>query len=89
MNGTRINIESYKRDILNLKELSDKKLDFDWVDGTEYTIGDEVVLTDRNGILSDYEVYSNYSNISINGNNLIIKVANKVGNDTIKLKRKR
>lgn len=87
--GNRIDIEDYKNDILNLIEEYNKKINFDLQNGQVFIVGEEIVLTDNNGVLSDYEVVSvDYSDVSIDDNELIIKVGNAIGREKITLRRK-
>lgn len=87
--GERVDIESYKNNILSLVEDYNKKIDLDFEDGQVYTVGDEIVIEDKNSILSDYEVVSSlYSDVSIEGNSLVIKVGNEIGKEKIELRRK-
>ena len=90
VDGERINIESYKNEIFSLIE-SDKgwDLDFELKDGQAHTVGEEVMLSDKNGYLSQYEVVSSkYSEVSIEGDNLVVKVGNVIGTEVIELKKK-
>lgn len=88
VNGERINIDSYKEEILKLKGLYDRKLDLEWESGQAYKVGEEIVLSDNNDVLSEYEVVSSkYSDVSIDGNNLVIKVGNVLGEEQISLRK--
>ena len=87
--GTRIDIGIYKETILTLKDEYDKKIEFGNIDGRAFSVGEDNVLTDNNGVLFDYEVVSSkYSEVNIKGNDLVIKVGNVIGKEQIELKRK-
>ena len=89
VDGSRIDIDFYKEEILRLIDLENKRIDFDGDDGRVYKVGSEFVLEDKNGILDKYEVVSSkYSDVVIDGNRLVFKVGNVMGEDVIKLKRK-
>jgi uncharacterized surface anchored protein len=85
VDGDRIDIEEYKMEILELKELYDRRLNLEI--GQVYKVNKEIVIED-NGFI-DYEVVSSkYSNVSIEDNKLIIKVGNIIGEERIELKKK-
>ena len=85
VDGDRIDIEEYKLEILELKELYDESLGIEI--GQVYKVGDEIVID--NEMISNYEVVSSkYSDVSISNNSLVIKVRNVIGNEEIKLKKK-
>ena len=87
VDGDRIDIEEYKDDILELKELYDSELDLEWKDGQVYKVEDEIVI--ENAMLSNYEVLSSkYSDVSIDNNSLVINVGNAIGEEEIELKKK-
>ena len=90
MNGTRIDVEFYKNEILSLRNSYLCDLNFDFQNGNIYEFGDKVSLNVISGDLSWYEVVSsNYSKVWIEGNTLQIEVADKyVGEEKIVLKRK-
>lgn len=89
VDGVRINIDSYKEEILMLKKLYDKKIDLEWNSGQAYKVNSEIVIKDNNNILSDYEVVSaKYSDVSIENDSIVIKAGNVIGEERIELKRK-
>jgi len=89
VDGMRINIDSYKDEILNLRNLYNRNLDLEWIDGQTYKVGQDIIIKDNNGVLSDYEVVSSkYSDVSIVGNNLLIRMNNVINEDMIELRRK-
>ena len=89
VDGDRIDIEEYKGDILELKELYDRKLDLEWTNGQAYKVGKKVIIEDKNNMLSNYEVVSSkYSNVFIEDNNLVIEVGNVIGEERIELRKK-
>ena len=89
VNAEIININSYKNEILELRDWYNKELNLNWYDEQFYTIGDEIVLSDGNNVLSDYEVVSSkYSDVFINDNQLVIKVGNAIDEEIIELRRK-
>lgn len=65
-----INVDKEKKEILGLVDKHFIKPSFS---GNRFTInyGEDIVLTDENGILNEY--YTNDDNVSIEGNRLIIK----------------
>lgn len=90
MDGPRINIDFYKDKILELRNLYNKELNFEWFDEQTFAINDKIVLTDNNNILFDYEVVSSkYSDVSIDGDKLIIKVGNVIDEEQIELRKKK
>ena len=90
VNGERINIESYKDEILALKARYYEQVLFDWKDGQEYFNGEKISLLDSAGVLADYEVVSSgHSKVSINDNYLNIEVSDDyVGREEIILRKK-
>lgn len=87
--GERIDIEEFKNDILRLIELDNVELNFSFEEGQAFYVGDELILVDSNEILKNYEVSSSkYSNVFIDGNKLVIKVGNHIGEEEIILRRK-
>ena len=82
--GSVINIDAEKNEIERLISRSNIRPSFN-NQTINATVGDEVILTDTNNILSDYFVYDNGNqDISVNGNQLKIKV-NNTGDNQIKL----
>ena len=90
VNGKRINIDSYKREILELMSNYYKRVSFDWIDGSVVKVGEEISLFDFAYVLSEYEIVSSgHSDVKIEGNILKIKIGNDyVGRDSIVLKKK-
>lgn len=90
VNGTRINIESYKAEILNLRRRYYNQASFDWIDGQKYSGGEKITLQDIALVLSDYEIASSgHSKVSIVGNTLNIEVSNDyIGMEEIILRKK-
>ena len=82
--GSIINIDAEKNEIERLIARSNVRPSFN-NQTVNAVIGDEVILTDTNNILSDYSVYDGGNqDVSINGNQLKIKV-NNTGDSQIKL----
>ena len=82
--GSVIDISAEKNEIERLIARSNTRPSFHR-ERINAVIGDEVILTDTNNILSDYSIYDNAGqDVSINGNQLKIKV-NNTGDKQIKL----
>ena len=90
VNGTKINIDSYKNEILQLRTSYYYSVTFDWIDGQVYSIGQEISLIDVAQVLSNYEVISTVrSKAWIDGNRLNIQVSDDyVGRESIVLRKK-
>lgn len=90
INGPRINIDSYKRDILVLMSNYYHSAKFSWTDGQIVDLGEEIILEDFSQVLSNYEIVSmGHADAKIEGNYLKIKVGDDyVGQDQIILKKK-
>ena len=84
--GDRIYIDFEKNEIMSLVNHFSLKPSFDSTLVTGM-YNDEVVLVDKNRVLSNYEISSTNNSVSIDGNKLIIKLSS-LGTDTIKLTRK-
>lgn len=84
----RINIENEKNEIINLVNNHYVTPSFD--DTTlEVNMGDEITITDNNGVLNNYEIYSSSLNgVEINGNTLKIKSNNTSGENEIQFIKK-
>lgn len=84
----RINIENEKNEIINLVNNHYTTPSFD--DTTiEVNMGDEITITDNNGVLSNYEIYSSsLSGVEINGNTLKVKSNNTSGENEIQFIKK-
>lgn len=78
-----INIDYYKNQILGLVDSYEITPNFNF--RSKYIVGDEVTLEDKNNVLSGYEVSKN-NNVSIDGNNIKIKVID--GDNSFILSRK-
>lgn len=89
-NGPRINIESYKNEILSLVKENERKLSLRFTNGRTYVIGDVLSIKAMDGDLSLYEVIdSGHSSVSIFDNTLNIQIGtNYVGREKIILKKK-
>lgn len=88
--NTKINIDSYKNKIRSLFSDYNKTPAIYWNNGGEVRLGQELVLKDYASVLGDFEVVSSgHSNVSINGNDLIIKFSdNYLGKEEITLRKK-
>lgn len=92
VNGERINIDSYKNEILNLVKDYEKGINLDnYTNGMDVRIGDIVKLSDVNENLEYYEVISSEHNtVNVVGNDIYIKFdTDYIGSDSIVLKRKK
>ena len=85
--GNMINISYEKNEIMSLVNHYYLKPSFD---GTSISgiYQDEIVLVDKNNVLTNFDVISTNNSVSIDGNKLIIKL-NSLGNDEIVLSRKK
>ena len=84
--GDMINIDTEKNEIMSLVNHYYLKPSFDSTLVTGL-YQDEIVLVDKNKVLSNYEVVSTNNDVLIDGNNLIIKLSS-LGDDKITLIRK-
>lgn len=86
--GEEIDLSKEKEEILKLVEQYDVKPSFN-TQTVEGNIGDEIVLTDENGVLSQFELdYDGNHQITIDGNQLIIKLDDTtIGEETIRFKK--
>ena len=85
--GNMIDISYEKNEILSLVNRYNLKPSFD----NSYVSGiynDEIVLVDKNNVLSNYDVFSSSNIVSIDGNKLHIKLSSSGSSDII-LKRKK
>jgi len=86
--GDVIDVSDEKEEIMNLVNNHYVKPSFD----NEFITGyynEEIILTDSNNVLEGYEVYSNGGNfVRIDDNDLYVKL-NELGENTIKLRRKK
>ena len=92
VSGDRINIDSYKNEILNLVNDYEKGINFNvYTNGMDVRIGDIVKLSDVNENLEYYEVISSEHNtVNVVGNDIYIKFdTDYIGSDSIVLKRKK
>lgn len=92
INGNRINIDSYKKTILDLVNDYNRGNSFSgYSKGMDVKIGDEVVISDNNDNLKYYEVVScNHCMGEIVGNNIYIDIdTNYVGSGSVTLGRKK
>ena len=89
-NGPRINIESYKSEILSLVQENKKKLSLNFINGGTYFIGDNLEIKISSGNLALYEVVDfGHSSVSISDDTLKIQIGtNYVGREKIILKKK-
>ena len=72
-NGNILDIEGYKNEILKLVDNYEKAPMFNFLN--KYIVGDEITVSDAYKVLEGYELESDNKNISINGNDLTIKVS--------------
>lgn len=88
-NKEDINIEEFKETITTLiNREKEKKLEFN-NEGQAYKVGEEIILEETNNLLNEYEIVStNESQLTIEDNKLIIKIANKIRKEEIEFKRK-
>jgi hypothetical protein len=84
----KLNIESYKQEILNL--VNNHYLKPQISSNIETYVGETLTLEDTNNILSNYYIEnSGHQSVSIENNKLIIEIdKDYIGEDTIKLTRK-
>ena len=89
-NGPRINIKSYKSEILSLVKENKKKLSLNFINGGTYFIGDNLEIKVSSGDLASYEVVdSGHSSVSTSDGILKIQIGtNYVGREKIILKKK-
>lgn len=85
--GNMINVDTEKNEIMSLVNHYNLKPSFDstLVSGLYQ---DEIVLTDKNRVLSNYDIVSTNNDVRIEGNNLVIKLSS-LGSDKISLIRKK
>lgn len=81
--GNNLNIDYYKNEILRLVNNYEITPEFDFK--SEYIVGDEFSINDKNNVLDGYELINNDS-INISGNTLRVKV--KDNNNDFILRRK-
>lgn len=87
VNGDRIDLSSFKNEILRLVDIFNRDIWFNWDKG-DYEAGEIVTYSDRQNVLSYYEVeYAGRQKVTIQGNELTIEVnPNYVGYDDIVLR---
>ena len=85
--GNMIYIDYEKNEIMSLVNHYYLKPSFD-SSSISGIYQDEIVLVDKNNVLSNYEVVSTNNNVLIDGNKLVIKLSS-LGNDQIVLSRKK
>ena len=88
VNGSRIYVETYKETILRKIADYHKKIDFSYEFGQVYRVSDEIIVEDLNGVLRHYDIVSRYSEVSVDGNFLTIKIGDEAGSERIEFKRK-
>lgn len=89
INGSKIDVDAYKNEILRLRNEYYKEVSLDWINGGIYQVGEEIILNDSNKVLNEYEIVSSkYSSVSINDNSLVIQVGNNIGEEKIRLRKK-
>lgn len=88
--GRRIDIESYKNEINTLVRNDVNKATFLWINGQAVRLGQEFLLEDRVGVLSDYDIISSeHADAMIEGNYLKIKVHDDyVGMGSVTIRRR-
>lgn len=87
-NGSKIDINSYKDEIIRLRNDYVRGLAIK-LDKGEYYIGDEINIVPSNGNINDYVVSSSkYSSAIIRDGGLAIKVGNNIGRERIVLSKK-
>ena len=75
--GKRIDIDSYKNDIVNLINSYNNSISFDF-DSKNIVPDKEYIVEDKNGVLSNYYVKNVYGlEVYIDGNNLMYSLKNK------------
>lgn len=91
INASKIDIESYKKEIISLRNSYLSDLKFNFQNGNIYTVGESISLNVISGNLSWYEVVSSeHSNVWIDENVLKIEMSEDyVGEEKIILKRKK
>lgn len=83
-----INIDNEKNEILSLVNRHYLTPSFN-ENVIEVNLGENMTLTDKNGVLNGFEIYStNLENVSINGNTLKVSADNKIGEYDIQLVKK-
>ena len=83
--GPQMDIETEKNNILTLMESHSKRPSFD-DEIYNLSIGESLSITDENGVLSQYKVYSsNLGDVSINGNTLTVENLNSRGTGEVVL----
>lgn len=87
--GTEIDLTKEKNEILNLVNNYSVLPSFA-SDKLEANMGDEIILNDTNNVLGQFSVeYNGKNKVSVNGNNLDIKLTdNFIGEETIKFVKK-
>lgn len=86
-NGNYINIEKEKQEIMELVNNHDKKPSFDG-SNNKVVLNKEIILEDKNGVLSQFEISDNGSNEVKIKNNKIYITPKVSGNSQIKLIKK-
>lgn len=87
-NGSKIDINSYKDEIIRMRHDYIKGIDIR-LDKGEYYIGDEINIIPSSGNINDYVVSnSKYSSAVIKDGGLAIKVGNNIGREKIVLNKK-
>ena len=88
--GERINIDSYKKEILDLRNYYYQGLQLNFVNGNTYSIGDFFPIEVMTGDLDLYDIVdSGHCKVSKNGKFLQLEIGNDyVGRERILLKRK-
>lgn len=84
--GDIVNIDFEKNEIMSLVNRFNLKPSFDNF-SFKGIYGDELVLVDKNNVLSFYDLVSSNNDISINGDELSVKLSS-LGDDKVILKRK-
>ena len=86
--GDKLNVDSEKNEIARLIENHTKLPSFD-ENVVELNVGENVTLTDNNGVLSQYELYNtDLENVTINGNTITITADNTTSEKEIQLIKK-
>ena len=74
----------YENEILKMVNNHNRLPEFNF--DNYYLVGDEVVLSDNNNVLKNYEVIKSKGNVTIDGNNIKIDVVENANNFTLRTK---
>lgn len=90
VNGERINIDGFKKEVSEVANEYLEEIHFNWVDGDIYDMGEELFIKDTSFTLMKYDIVSSgHSSAWIEGNVLHIRVSDHyVGMDKIVLRKR-